>query len=673
MHRKPARRNLLSIRQFLLALPACVALILLPCRAAAQTQPNVEVGNGVLKVNSWPSKLVHLKHGWRFHRGDNPAYARPDFDDSSWQPVSLGRLQNGSLGASWYRMRIELPPHHGPLALGIFGVTGAYEVYLNGVLVPTSRLLPTWRDKISLKSIPLPPTGDQFELAIRCVNPRMLRKLTILIHAQLGTREEIDHIIALDRAAFILGSDASLPVEIAAIFAGLAVLGLFYFQRQHTEYLWLGFYLITLGSSYLVYLASVSTLLPVSWNNLYGDPTTYLFMLLQIEFTFAFIHQKVSRPWRAYEVLLALSVVGAVINNLMGLLENTLYISYEGLVTLPATLILPVLLWVWYRKGNREAGLLVIPSLFPGLAGVLNNAAFVAEVGFHWRGADVLSSPILLGQMGFRPIDICNFIFLLAIGVVIFLRFTEVSRAEARTAAELDAARKIQQTLVPMEPPAVEGYQLAAAYLPAQQVGGDFYQVLPQPDGSAIVALGDVSGKGLQAAIKGAAAIGAFRTLAAGSPGPGALLAALNEQVVASRQDGFITMLCARIEANGKVTLANAGHLHPYRSGEEIELEDGLPLGVASGIRYAERQITLQPGKRLTLLSDGVVEARNKDGELFGFDRTQAGSGGTAQQMAEAAQQFGQEDDITVVTLTREGATATEPVTMPAVPLPSPA
>lgn len=650
MHRKPARRSLVSIPLMLLAVLACMALNPISS-SAAQPQSNVEASGGVLKVHSWPVNLVSLRNGWRFHRGDDPAYAKPDFDDRSWQTVALGELQNGKLGVSWYRLRVELPPHHGPLALGVFGIDGAYQVYVNGKLLPDPRLLSEWQDTLSLQAIPLPPTGNAFELAVRCVNPKMLRTLTIFIDAQLGTRDEMSHIIGADRARFILGSDASLPVEIAVIFAGLAVLCLFYFQRQHREYLWLGIYLITLGSSYLAYMASTGLLAPTSWNSLYGDPTTYLFTLFQIEFTFAFVHQRVSRPWRAYEVLLALSAVGGVINNLLGLIGNTYYIAYEALSTLPAVLILPVLLWIWYRKGNREAGLLVIPSLFTGLAGVLNNAAFIADFGFHWRGADFLSSPIPLGPMGVRPIDLCNLVFLLAIGVVIFLRFTEVSRAEARTAAELNAARRMQQTLVPEEPPGIHGYQLAAAYLPALEVGGDFYQVLPQGDGSAIVALGDVSGKGLQAAMKGAVAIGALRTLAAQGLGPAELLTALNEQMVASHQDGFITMLCARIGADGSVTLANAGHLHPYRNGEEVELEAGLPLGIASGLDYAERQIRLAPGERLTLISDGIVEARREDGELFGFDRARAGSGSTARQMAETAQQFGQEDDITVLTL----------------------
>lgn len=97
---------------------------------------------------------------------------------------------------------------------------------------------------------------------------------------------------------------------------------------------------------------------------------------------------------------------------------------------------------------------------------------------------------------------------------------------------------------------------------------------------------------------------------------------------------------------------ANAGHLAPYLNGEELSLESGLPLGVTTDAEYPEFAFVLTPGDTLTFLSDGVVEARNQRGELLGFERTQAISGKSAEEIVLAAQQFGQEDDITVLTLT---------------------
>lgn len=670
MHGNDARRRLFLFCHVFLGLIVWAALGQVPCFAAAR-MPQSRSNDAGIRITAWPNGYVELTHGWRVRRGDDPAYARPDFNDSAWKTVTLPGPQALEPGVYWYRMRVQVPPHHGPLAASVFGLQGTYQIQINGAPVPGTRLLPALRDRRTTRVIPLPAVGTSFELAIRLVVPAMTTGAGSLGPILVGTPRAMKSYSHNFRAADILGSSASLPIEVALIFVGLAVLGLFYFQQDHKEYLWLGLYLITIGSSNIAFFGSGSSLLPVSANVLYGDPANYLYTLFQIEFTFAFVHQRASRLWRAYEILLLVSTFGAVVTNMLGLIPLTSYLTYEICATLPATLILPVLLWFWYRKGNREAGLLMIPSILPGLSGIFNNAAFIARNLLHSHLADFLSNRILVGPLGFQMFDLSNLIFVLAIGVVIFLRFTEVSRAEARAVAEMDAAREIQQALVPLEPPAVEGYELAAAYLPAEQVGGDFYQVLPQPDGSALVVLGDVSGKGLKAAMTGTLAIGALRTLAALQMGPGGLLSALNEQMVTSQKEGFITMLCARVSRDGVVTLANAGHLHPYRRGEEIELEAGLPLGIVSGVTYGERRITLEPGEQLTLLSDGIVEARREDGELFGFERTRAGSGASAREMAAAAREFGQEDDITVLTLTREGAGAKETLAVPAVGAPA--
>jgi serine phosphatase RsbU (regulator of sigma subunit) len=216
----------------------------------------------------------------------------------------------------------------------------------------------------------------------------------------------------------------------------------------------------------------------------------------------------------------------------------------------------------------------------------------------------------------------------------------------------LQAAREIQNRLVPVDLPEIEGCRVLAAYVPAAEVGGDFFQVLQHDDGSALIAVGDVSGKGLRAAMTGALTIGALRTLADQGMSPAKLLRALNRQLVQAGQGGFVTLLCARLSPDGALTVANAGHLYPYRNGTEVALETGMPLGISMEVDYAETTLQLQPDDSITFLSDGVVEARRADGELFGFERTQAISGRSPQEIADAAQEFGQEDDITVLKLT---------------------
>jgi serine phosphatase RsbU (regulator of sigma subunit) len=240
-----------------------------------------------------------------------------------------------------------------------------------------------------------------------------------------------------------------------------------------------------------------------------------------------------------------------------------------------------------------------------------------------------------------------------------FFRFTRVSREQSRVAAELEAAREIQQRLVPARLPEVKGYTIEAAYFPAQEVGGDFYQVFAQGDGAQLLLVGDVSGKGLKAAMTGTLALGALRALAGEGLGPAVVLTRLNRQQTETQDGGFITCICARVtEQHGEVTMANAGHLSPYRNGEEVSGASGFPLGISRDETYREHTFTLAPGDQLTLLSDGVLEAMDAKGELFGFERMRAISAQSAAQIAAAARQFGQEDDITVLTLTRIQASA---------------
>src|SRR5581483_6845248 len=130
----------------------------------------------------------------------------------------------------------------------------------------------------------------------------------------------------------------------------------------------------------------------------------------------------------------------------------------------------------------------------------------------------------------------------------------------------------------------------------------------------------------------------------------------MNRRMFARSQGGFTTCLVLRLDATGNLTLANAGHIAPYLQGREIEMDSGLPLGLIESATYSEVQVRLAPENQLTLLTDGVVEARKPSGELLGFERTRELSVQSAHDVARAAQSFGQEDDITVLTLSMASA-----------------
>jgi serine phosphatase RsbU (regulator of sigma subunit) len=230
-------------------------------------------------------------------------------------------------------------------------------------------------------------------------------------------------------------------------------------------------------------------------------------------------------------------------------------------------------------------------------------------------------------------------------------------REKERMAAELEAGRAVQQVLIPEEIPTVPGFDIQSVYKPHGEVGGDFFQVLPFKSdsgaGGVLVIIGDVSGKGMPAAMTVSLLVGTVRTLAHYTQRPGEILAAMNQRMLARSHGGFTTCLALRADADGTLTIANAGHIAPYRNGAEMAVENGLPLGLAEDTTYSESSFRLNENEQLTLVTDGVVEARGQNGELFGFVRTQAISKQPAEAIAQAAQDFGQDDDISVIALTR--------------------
>jgi serine phosphatase RsbU (regulator of sigma subunit) len=221
---------------------------------------------------------------------------------------------------------------------------------------------------------------------------------------------------------------------------------------------------------------------------------------------------------------------------------------------------------------------------------------------------------------------------------------------------EFRSARELQQVLIPEALPSLPGFSLTSAYLPAHEVGGDFFQLIPmEVDGSTLVVLGDVSGKGLKAAMAVSFIVGAVRALANLVPSPAQLLEELNGRLVNRLQGGFATCLAMRIDRDGKCVIASAGHPAPFLNRVELELPGAMPLGLVPGAEYEETAIPLGIGDHCFLYTDGLLEARNQTGELFGYDRLRKllSTLPNATKAAGAAVKFGQDDDITVVTLTR--------------------
>jgi serine phosphatase RsbU (regulator of sigma subunit)/anti-sigma regulatory factor (Ser/Thr protein kinase) len=250
-------------------------------------------------------------------------------------------------------------------------------------------------------------------------------------------------------------------------------------------------------------------------------------------------------------------------------------------------------------------------------------------------------------------------------------------QARERLDQELRLATLIQQQFLPHTLPALPDWQVAAYYGPARAVGGDFYDFIELPDRRIGVVIGDVTDKGVPAALLMARTHSILRGEAPRLVEPGAVLAAANEQLCRETPANmFVTCLYAVLDPpTGRFVFANAGHNLPYvRVGETVtELRaTGMPLGLMPGMRYDEVVATIAAGETVLLSSDGIVEAHDAAGEMYGFPRLKAAFAARTDDSAlidsllEDLRRFTgrdweQEDDLTLVALRRSDGAATFP------------
>jgi serine phosphatase RsbU (regulator of sigma subunit)/predicted ester cyclase len=237
---------------------------------------------------------------------------------------------------------------------------------------------------------------------------------------------------------------------------------------------------------------------------------------------------------------------------------------------------------------------------------------------------------------------------------------------------ELQVARRIQQELLPEATPELDGWQIAAYYGPAREVGGDFYDFLEFPDGRLGLVVGDATGHGMPAALVMATTRGMLRAVVQTLESPGEVLARVNEALVADVPPStFVTCFYGILDPkSGHLVYANAGHDLPYLwhggAAEELRAR-GMPLGLMPGMGYEEKEITLKRGEGVLFYSDGLVEAHDPHYEMFGFPRLRAllADHGEERSLVNSlmeelssftGQSWEQEDDITLMTLQRSAA-----------------
>jgi hypothetical protein len=639
---------------------------------------------------------VLLDKGWRVGITANPAAAETEYDDSSWPlrdaqesfadvpdedhpadaaDASFSRPAEHHRPYAWFRLHIKLEPNHGPISLLVqlpftpshsvdpsTLALAAMEVYANGhqlqpegehpndpeLYVPISRIY----------NLNLAPSETSLTLAVRIIYiPTGLAAYTNFFanrSLRIGHPSDLSRELDIWSAHRLFERLPRLINALLLVALTLFLLTLYFTQKGHREYLWLALYEAIQAPSAFIELAGSSARIDQLW---YAGITAQLIVIsayLYFEFLIAFLSLRTRWTIRLFRY--TAPVLAAVGPSLLMLGHNSSQTKWHLLLAISLLSLLWMICWLFFIfftliaatfRRNFEAGLLLIPLVLS----VVGFAEFSLTGGIIDLGGGAYHSPLTL-QAGPIPIhfsSIADLTGIIAIVLIIFVRFLRVQRDQERASNELEAARSVQELMIPQEKIETPGYEVDSVYNPANEVGGDFFHLQSTPDGGLLVVIGDVAGKGLQAAMNVSMLMGALRSTRERSPAK--ILELLNRVLVGS--DSFTTCQAAWFGPSGELVLANAGHLPPYLNSQEIALPGGLPLGVLATVSYPEVRLYLHPGDRILLMSDGVVEARLPSGELFGFDRVHNLSNQTAFYIADAAKEFGQEDDITVLTVRR--------------------
>ena len=640
-------------------------LFLLGCGAAAWAQ--------TFDLDRGREAVVSLDGLWRFHPGDSPmvdgkpAWGAPDYDDSKWALIDGGKSWSDQgypdmSGFAWYRFAVRVPAGSAPASLLLAPIVTSFRVYIDGAPVGGWGNMPpvhTPNTSFSFHDFPLTTSRSDsdrtVEVAIRVWHspmwanymgggpwaPGSIAGSSALIATELRHHGTARRAVMVDWYTY----------SVASGIVGLAILCLFFMRSGEREYLWFALVVLTQSADcalniskevWAIPAAPIYDLLDAALNAIiFGSGLCFVAQVLSV---------RLGKLGRIIFVLLAFCPVA-----------NVLYWSRTASVPASAALylvlLLPTILWSLLLlvrhalRGARDAQILLAPiSLASGYYAIDNLVMLLSQAGLVQRPR-WMDIPLRLQPFAVHIQVLLDLIFLLAMLVFLIRRFSLARRREERLATEFEAAKEVQQMLLPDALDQSPAYRVESVYCPADEVGGDFFQQVADGSGGILIVVGDVSGKGLSAALIVSVLVGAIRAEAAHGSNPGQMLAALNDRLLQRTKGGFVTCMAAHLSADGMLTIANAGHLPPYLSGNEMEVPASLPLGLVGGARYDITTAQLEPGDRLTFVSDGVVEAQNKSGALFGFERTRSISGQPAEQIASAAREFGQEDDITVVTV----------------------
>jgi len=608
------------------------------------------------------SAIVSINtHSCVWHAGDDIRWAAPALDESGWQSYFPRFLQLRD-PYFWVRCHADLSSLHG-LARPVIQVNfiSDYQLFVDGQPVGGAGSLRTGDYSLDvIRSFPMPAELSRnaviaFRVTYRFMpssNPGSLPLLAVQAGEESALRDR--------RAAIVLAqSSANLTTAIydgvVGVF-GLVLLGLYFNDRSRRELLLLSLNCLGLATIFLNLEAARAL-------------AHYSAVLFALIYALATVITGVAQPWFFFRLagrrvpLLFWILIGvacldhalwapaAVVPLAQSLQLGDFYerwAAQAGFVARVLTAFAPFVAFWPYARISRRVRPLAILCMVWGADQVLY---FMVRLSiFHVLGMPDLSPRWGMLMSATEPIATL-FVVATLMGLL-FREQRQVADERAEMAGELQAARRVQQYLIPEQLPETPGLMIASVYHPAREVGGDFFQVLPQTDRSVLIVVGDVAGHGMESGMLASLIVGAVRTAAEFTCEPERILALLNKRL---QGRGLVTCQALRIASDGAATLANAGHLPPYLNGNEMAIEGSLPLGAVPEIEFPSLHFSLASADQLMLMTDGIAEAQDAQGHLFGFEHIgeMLRNGMNPAALAKAAQAFGQEDDITVLTVER--------------------
>ncbi len=612
---------------------------------------------------------LRLFGNWLVKGGDDPSFALPDYDDSRWQvSPSYHRLVDSGIRDQpivWYRVHVQVPATSTDISLFMYGFQGSMEAYVNGVKVGG---LGDMRDGGERRlndryyRMPIPPAvlnDGNLVIAVRGAIGKWTsgeRYNGGMVSARIGLSGGLSDDVQLELFKNLSSNCLHLVLQVVLLLVLIAFLSALPAQ---TEYKFLIASFAFSCAQNAIGIASVLDVdfLPTVFMQFFTTATIQLASTLAL---LEFIRIVVGKSGRVWIRVIQGSITIASVLYCLWIyilyverqpLHHTLAIAHnivQALLWLPLIVILPILiLRSWLAERKAFAAWLLFPViLLCGLHAYLQ----LGSVLYFLKLVSTYPSPNFPTKIiSINWDEVVDAIVELTILVYIILRVVRTVREGARYASEVEAAQTVQKVLLARSREATPGFRVDTVYLPASEVGGDFFLVSPGADGSLVAIVGDVAGKGMLAAMRVSVILGILRR--EDSREPGTILSRLNDAMMLQGDMGLTTACCVRIERDGRYSVANAGHISPYIAGREVATAGALPLGIALDQEYVEFEGWLAKGEALVLMSDGVVEARSSSKELYGFERLSALTRLSAAEIANAAKLFGQEDDITVLSL----------------------